>query len=355
MTEAIYLHSWTCKCGYRYVVGECGKTMQESVCPQCKNKIGGQSHVANIGNNRLDVNPVYTLSVSDQTGYIEEATSNVNTCAHVGHSVRSLSPAAYRILHLFVHAVLPPSIATVNGWQQYCLTHIENDWNQLKVILNCNDETLALGLHDVVANLQSMQLPISHSIGSFSQEPLANRDNRLITSELREQWEKAFSDQCVLPVIRNIQQTSVAFARKIRSVTNHSLLEIEVDELTALMSPEYHSTHFPRLWRRIDDTSFDSFRAYYWSDPIRQKKHPFLSLFFQYHERLGRLQHLAPIVKFVGIVFSRLAYRLKRLEARNMTFRNFLEKQHDGQALESSFDRFAHAWNSIRTHFNRLV
>ncbi|RUP51300.1 LOW QUALITY PROTEIN: hypothetical protein BC936DRAFT_148836 [Jimgerdemannia flammicorona] len=332
------LSRWSCQCGYCYVVGECGKVKQESICPQCGSKIGGERYVANIGNSRLDVAPVTNVSVLDQAGYIVEEVTNGNTCGHVGHSVRLLSRAAYRILHLFVHAVLPASMATMTDWQQYCLSHIENDWNQLKTILNCNDETLTFVLHAVVVNLQSLQLPA----------PIA-------TAELRDQWEAAFSNQCVLLAIGNIQHTSAEFSKTIRSSALPSLLEIEIDEVETLMSPEYIDTHFPRLWRRIDDVSFDSFRAYYWSDPVRQEQYPFLAIFFEHRERLGSLQYLIDITKFVHVVSARLAYRLKRQAARNMTFREFIEQQDDQRALLLIFDGFARAWNAVRTNVTRLV
>ncbi|RUS21992.1 hypothetical protein BC937DRAFT_90712 [Endogone sp. FLAS-F59071] len=347
------LSRWSCQCGYHYIVGECGNTNQVGICPECKNEIGGLWHVAKKGNTKLDNFPIgptgQLFSSRDQVGYILEDVTNTGSCGHDGYTVRSLCRAAYRILHLFVHALLPPSVVTGAEWQKYCLNHIENDWIQLKIILDCNDETLALILHAVVVNLRSLQLPPSQPIASSSQAS-PNLNAGLQTAELRDQWERAFDRHCVLPVTRDVHQKSVEFAQRIRFAVEPSPLDIVMNELEAFMSQEYIETHHPRLWRRIDLASFDGLIAYYWSDPVHQEKHRFLSIFFQHQERLGRIQYLIPIIKFVGIVSARLAHRLKRQEARSLTFRLFIEQQHDNQALEANFDQFAYAWNSIRSH-----
>ncbi|XP_062987456.1 NFX1-type zinc finger-containing protein 1-like [Elgaria multicarinata webbii] len=48
---------YTCPKGHLYTVGQCGRPMEESRCPECRSAIGGQNHNANPGN-RIADNPV---------------------------------------------------------------------------------------------------------------------------------------------------------------------------------------------------------------------------------------------------------------------------------------------------------
>ncbi|KAF0557208.1 e3 ubiquitin-protein ligase [Gigaspora margarita] len=55
LTDALgkFTH-YECQYGYKYIVGECGSTIQESICPQCENRIGGLNYTTNPGNRHLD-------------------------------------------------------------------------------------------------------------------------------------------------------------------------------------------------------------------------------------------------------------------------------------------------------------
>ena len=47
---------YKCPNNHFYTVGECGRPMEESVCPQCKEKIGGRSHIPASGNIEINLN-----------------------------------------------------------------------------------------------------------------------------------------------------------------------------------------------------------------------------------------------------------------------------------------------------------
>ncbi|CAG8807146.1 12470_t:CDS:2, partial [Gigaspora margarita] len=94
---------YTCQCGYMYVIANCGQAMEAIRCPGCKNNtIGGANHTSAAGNRKLDNAPITgPIKSKDQTGYIGEQPNN-----SVDHSVRSMPPSSYRILHLIVHALI---------------------------------------------------------------------------------------------------------------------------------------------------------------------------------------------------------------------------------------------------------
>ena len=47
---------YKCPNGHLYVVGECGRPMEESVCPECNKKIGGRDHIPADRNMAVDFN-----------------------------------------------------------------------------------------------------------------------------------------------------------------------------------------------------------------------------------------------------------------------------------------------------------
>ena len=107
--------------------------------------------------------------------------------------------------------------------------------------------------------------------------------------------------------------------------------------------------------------NFDSFRAYYMSDFTRnENNYPFLSIFFKYAEQLELLKHLLPIVKFVQILNSKLGYHITRQKAREITFRQFIEKESNGgenreifNSLKTAFDDFSNGWNAVMPFVRR--
>ena len=50
---------YRCPNGNFYVVGECGGPMQSAICPECHERIGGQLHIPNQGNQRVEVEQMF--------------------------------------------------------------------------------------------------------------------------------------------------------------------------------------------------------------------------------------------------------------------------------------------------------
>ena len=47
---------YKCPNNHLYTVGECGRPMEESICPQCNIKIGGRNHIPASGNVEVNLN-----------------------------------------------------------------------------------------------------------------------------------------------------------------------------------------------------------------------------------------------------------------------------------------------------------
>ena len=77
---------YKCPNGHLYVVGECGGPMQESICPECRARIGGVNHVPANRNSVVDLNAeMRNLSINNQNrirnpllNQDQEAQNNMN-------------------------------------------------------------------------------------------------------------------------------------------------------------------------------------------------------------------------------------------------------------------------------------
>ncbi|CAB4390800.1 unnamed protein product [Rhizophagus irregularis] len=341
---------YACKCGMKYVIANCGTAVTTGTCPNCKSIIGGTSHKPAAGNTRIDTEPIAQVPPNDQAGYIGEPVNQTLT-----HSVRSLPPTSYRILHLMVHALIgasapQPALAflrknnqTATNAERYCTDHIRNDWVILKNLLNCSDENLALMFHSLIFSMTE-------------KPPLPNQ--QIKSSADRENWETEFHRNYIAPQIRNIIETATNFRMKLNAALaknqKNNVIEGEINQ-TLVMDKQYRLENLPALWRTIGLVNFESFRAYYMSDLAKNRtNYPFLSIFFKYVGQLELLKHLLPIVKFVQVLNSKLGYQLTRQKAREMSFRQFIENQSDGcenretfNDLHSAFDDFCEGWNRV--------
>ncbi|KAF0525877.1 e3 ubiquitin-protein ligase [Gigaspora margarita] len=355
------LTRYACSCGYIYVVVDCGKVAHRTGeplvvnCPNCKKVVGAVDGVygkAAEGTIRLDEKPL-TQAVNDQDeqGYIIETRKTEDY-----YSVRSMSPAAYRILHLFVHAIIgikaPSDIVTdfinkknvnvIGDIINYCERHINNDWEALKNILACKDEHLSLIIHSILSEM--------------SQDPLQIVE-KFTTPIQREAWEAQFSQRYVSPRIKNAIGTATDFRKAMAA--NIPKIEHEINEIVVI-NDKYCKDYLPRLWRLIGETSMKSFKAYYSCNNEYAKSFPFINVFLKHEKYLSLIKHMLPIVKFTQILSSCLSYRIERQDARKLTFQKFIINESEGddtgetmRSLNEAFDSFAESWNTLAPHIKR--
>ncbi|CAG8459689.1 1476_t:CDS:10, partial [Ambispora leptoticha] len=329
------LTRYKCKCGYIYYIGNCGlpsSNDDKSVCPECKSTLGGKhhhfssiDHKVPVGHEKLDATPLNKNDrQEDQTGYI------VETCSTDQYlSVRAMTPASYRILHLFVHAIFgisAPSSTVQNFFGnvpdpvRYCLDHINNDWELDPVNLNTADE--------------------------------------------RDQWERFFTNNLVVPLVKNVNGTAADLLTKLEAAATAAdqgsgILEKEICE-TIEISEQYSIEYLPRLWRKIGNTTFDNLHAYFTSNQQNSLKYPFLDLFFKYEQKLNLIKNIRPIVKFVQLLSKQLGHLITRKQAQDTTFKAFIDKQtkesdeNESHNLKSAFKNFKDAWNSVIPYVTRF-
>ncbi|CAG8439285.1 11270_t:CDS:10, partial [Acaulospora colombiana] len=312
-----------------------------------------------IGNRRIDKNKVRAMKQNDQAGYIREPIDKSQD-----YTVRSMPPVSYRILHFIVHVLIASSLPSnetkkflgkSNEYdseiEKYCVDHIKNDWEVLKKILNATDENLALLIISI--------------LNEMSEKPSAQFPKDLRTPEDRIKWETKFTEIYVNPRIHSIVETANIFRMRLDQAMKSAniignLIEGEINQSLA-MDEDYCNEHLPRLWRTIGRIDFQSFRAYYTGN-LRQHQEdfPFLAVYFEHSEKLALIKHLYPIVRFVRILNSRLAYQLTRKEATRLSFEDFISEESQNGDLKDvhgtlleAFEKFSESWNTIIEYVNK--
>ncbi|RUS21593.1 hypothetical protein BC937DRAFT_92153, partial [Endogone sp. FLAS-F59071] len=342
---------YQCPCGFMYVIGNCGLPMVQSTCPSCGQIIGGQEHKVTGGSQMLDNNVVQgPLIRNDLVGYVAQTPASLSS-PHYTQS--TLTPTAYRVLHLLIHAIFafsPSAIAAAipdQNPQQYCLDHIRNDWDVLKEILVCDDDMVHLMLHAILLRMQRYQSEHTAALSTVTE---------------RETWETQFMNNCVAPVVSNLRESIADYRLKLARVQQDGYrLENELMETLDLANDlqQQQQLHSLTLWRYAgrpisDETFIRELRGVYGPDPEKHRQFPFLEKFFNHYKNLRLLRHLLPLVEFSQELRSRLGHRIKREDARKMTFEKFLEEEREKSEphlygrLELLFSMFTEAWNSIR-------
>ncbi|CAG8651126.1 18286_t:CDS:2, partial [Acaulospora morrowiae] len=338
---------YECECGFKYIVTECGDTREEGICPRCKSRIGGINNKVNPGNRRIDAQTIRgNEETNERTGYAYESTESRKDS---NYRIRDMTSASYRVLHLFVHTLIAATSREdcqdfFNNLQdpkvikepiEYCKRHIENDWHILTCLFDCNDETLALVLHSILSSMAKN--PITTFV-------------RLDTMEKRRLWELEFTHRYITSQVINAHSTASEFQKLVKNVQHK--LESEINE--TLGDEDCHDNFYPGIWRRTTEASFENLRTYCARYQNFAIEFPFLSLFFEYEERLSLLKNLSPIVNFVRILSSKLSFRLKREDTLHFTFNRFLDNEGPSTGnLKKAFENFSKAWNLIRHHITR--
>ena len=330
---------YLCSCGTVFV------TTRGDICPSCRRKCEPVPDVK-----KIDVK----MSLK---GYVQ---LNCEDTENEEFRVRSLSPAVFRILHLFVHAALymGPTLGIVSEEclrgvlkqtksSQYCFGQVVNDLNVLTSILHSREEHVIALLHVVLTKTKQL-------VTSDTQQGCCT------TAEERQQWEMEFT-KIVNPVLKDFPQV----LRKdvmTRMRPNVSSTEISIEERideqdeSSMAETQKARLFVPRFFRSVKPRSFEELKMrLVYSEEI--KKYPFLQLFFQYDSILPILQHTHSFLKWSQTVNTHLGHRLRRCDSRKMVS-SFISGKGKQQlssptkrkdlSLKEAFETFVESWEKVR-------
>lgn len=281
--------------------------------------------------------------VSSCAGYLQETPESVSS---LSHSVRSLSPVAYRILHLLAHSALlvgfelgfqaPGDLsALVLGRRSakddvtardLVQRHVCNDWRLLRQQLACDVQQASAVVHSVLSSL-------GEAISGTTESGLAGIPGQLTVPGSVEVWETAFADEFVRPVTQDTRPQSVLAALTRHNRTEESsagirstALKMEIEETEFAMTQEYRAEWRPRLLRTRGRPSFAHFHATFLLDAKNTDRYPFLRAFLEQEDQLALIKELVPLVEWSNQVLTRFGNQVDRREAERTSVEQALER-----------------------------
>ena len=321
-------------CPFLYFIKNCGKADVKSICPICKQGIGGTDHklIQRAGHEPIPkpnakqfiMDRIKKLETNCKRGYGEVSPPSDS---RVIDSTRSINPVTYRLLHLILHVNLKyiyqfyksrnfhKIIVLGNlegiGVERYIDIHIQKDFELLGKIINSNEPHI--WLYKVIGEIPAL-------LSNFRQAPS--------TLLIRNEFEKAVEDKIITPNRGNIPEV----------ISNYKKQYNELG-MNKKVSKGLNIGQNTTMFRRCKMGTYEEFEMNY-NLGNNKKKYPLLSIFLQKQDDLERVQSLLPIVTFTNNMLEKFSYRLTREEARSKSLESYL-REDDQQQMWASFEE---AW-----------
>jgi len=331
---------YSCKCGNRFFVGNCGQVNQVGRCPACKARVGGEAYTPLPGTVReatgADAAPVpgYPAAFCEQPDALPAPE-------------RDLLATSTRMLDVLLHLCLAASTAldgradalvgllgsaSPDDAVAVCHRRIIASWNALKDVAGGDDDVFAL-LHDAINRLPAF---------------LANAPPQLETPQLRREWEAAFQTEVAAPGQQGTVNAAARIAdfqqRAQRLAKRLTPWHARIDEVDPGGAPAQVR---PRLFRFVPPKHRSLVEAALERGGASAQEHAFLQYALESGQDLALVAHLVPLVRWSSVVVQRCSHHYSREKARSTTIAEFLTDQRDRLELEVLFDEFAEAWRCV--------
>ncbi|XP_057630023.1 E3 ubiquitin-protein ligase RNF213-like [Chionomys nivalis] len=342
------VHWYNCPNGHPCSVGECGKPMQQSFCPDCRAPIGGLNHVPNPNFHPISINQDRT-----QTGHVlgdPQPSGEAVACD------RGLSPVVFILSRLLTHLamlvgvtqnpqalirIIKPQVQDPQGFLQQ---HIQRNLEQLNKMLGRSADETTQVVHLILRCLLLERHPV------FGQSVL-NFNAELSTKAFRNNWEKHL-EALILPELKHLDQTLAAVNALIsqdeRISSNPVAKIIYRDPATFLPHlPQKSVVHCSKIWSCRKKITVEYLRHI-----VEQKNGketvPVLWRFLQKEAELR-------LVKFLPEILALQRDLVKRFqnvsEAEHSSIRGFIGSHQSDGLRKLYHDRiavFLSTWNALR-------
>ncbi|XP_056152727.1 E3 ubiquitin-protein ligase rnf213-beta [Lampris incognitus] len=278
------LKMYKCANGHPCFVGECGKPMALSKCPDCGIPVGGLQHnpVSGFGLANISGDQTRTGHVLGEARRRSEAPE------------RQMTSAQSHILRLFTHlAMLQGSISNNRGISEmihpntrnvssFLWCHLEKDVNMLGRTLDRNMDDTAVIVHLILNKCMEF------SAGHRATPNLSSRRGR-------EQWEKLVCDFAIDPLIKDLRNQLARAQERISSddsVAGNPLMKLFYADPGSMLSlPSDCPTHRSSFWSLPEMMTVERL-----SQLVEQAQErsslPLLSLFLKKIQCIRQLHHL---------------------------------------------------------------
>ncbi|NWU10901.1 RN213 ligase, partial [Cephalopterus ornatus] len=339
-----------CPNGHPCTVGECGRPMEVSHCPECLLPIGGIHHTPVQGFKEFRNNEDRT-----QTGHILGDVEHRRT---LGVSDRGMSPVVFVLIRLLTHVSMllgatrdPQSLGKiikprVRDAVRFLQGHVQEDLQQLTKILGKSvDETINT-LHLVLSSL--LQDPHQHP----GQWPV-RFDPILSTKEKRNKWEEIVANTIIVPELKDLDKNLLKLNRQIQEderISSNPVVKIVYGDPAAFLSqlPKNSHIHHSKMWSCRKRISVENL-----GHVVQQKDAkdtvPLLWKFLQKETELRLVRFLPEILALQRDLVKRFQ---NTAEIKHCSIREFLREPLSDvmrDLLQRRVNVFLTVWNKLRS------
>uniref|UniRef100_A0A087YL98 Ring finger protein 213b n=1 Tax=Poecilia formosa TaxID=48698 RepID=A0A087YL98_POEFO len=337
------LQEYTCANGHVCFVGECGKPVVRSFCPDCRLPIGGESHVPVAGFTQHNHH-------RDQT-----RTGHILGEAHRRSDVpeRQMTSAQSGILRLLMHlAMLQGAVKNHRRVSemihihpldvfQFLWHHLERDMKVLGKTLDQNSDDTAVMVHLILTRLPEGRAIFTTTFQG-ARPDLSSRQGR-------ERWEKLVCDSAINPVLQDLQRNLGEAQERIASddgLSGSPLMTLLFADPGRMLSlPSNCPTDRSSFWTLRETMTVERF-----SQLVGEKSGhdslPLLSLFMKKDYCVRQLHHLPEL----AALQSDLLRVFPLTSVRNASANSLLSSSSSGfqKVLTERVNKFINVWNLLR-------
>ncbi|XP_041937940.1 E3 ubiquitin-protein ligase rnf213-beta isoform X4 [Alosa sapidissima] len=338
------LKTYKCANGHLSFVGECGKPVAVSKCPECGVPIGGVSH-----------NPVtgFTLAtggVGDQTqpGHIlGEARLRSEAPERQMSSVQSC------LLRLLTHLAM--LLGAAQNQQGVCAMIQHRVHNVIEFLYNHLEKDMEVLGHSLDLNMDDTAI-IVHLILSASARDSYQQRADLASRQGRERWEKTVCDSVITPTLqdlnRKLTQAQEAVSADDRLSGSPLMRLLHSDPRPMLPLPSDCPTHQSSFWNVPENLSVERLMQVVEQSHERDSV-PLLSLFLKKVPCVRQLGHL---LELAALQVDLLRVFPTETDLSSRTITEVLQQIHKGNQktlLVARVETFIKVWNCLRMELAR--
>ncbi|XP_043958780.1 E3 ubiquitin-protein ligase rnf213-beta isoform X1 [Gambusia affinis] len=332
------LQMYTCANGHMCFVGECGKPMVRSLCPDCGLPIGGERHVPVDGFTQHH-------QQRDQT-----RTGHVLGEAHRRSEApeRQMTSAQSGVLRLLMHLAMLQG-ATKNHRRvsdmihprppdvfQFLWDHLERDMEVLGKTLDQNRDNTAVMVHLILTRF-----------------PEASRGARpdLSSRQERKRWEKLVCDSAINPVLQDLQRNLGEAQERVASdggLSGSPLMTLLFADPGRMLSlPSNGPTDRSSFWTLRETMTVERFSQLV-GETSGHDSLPLLSLFMKKVRCVRQLHHLPELAALQSDLLR--VFPLTSASSASQTVAQALQRIPAGfqKVLAERVDKFISVWNLLR-------
>ena len=360
--------AYVCSCGYAYFIDPCGLPNEESICPNCKEKIGGTNHnlIEREGHYRVYLNEKqkaevekisyigkvngiliknYKKLIEDELkfkkGFIQTESIIYNNNEN---KVRNLSLISYRLLNFvyFSIIVINKLVGNINEEEEKNYCHkgktsfelIISDWKKIRELLKLKN----------INNIQIfMNLLFPKIINLFYSK------DKFDTNKKREEFENKINN-IIEEIINNYNNLSEQYLK-----LNKKVFEIKDKYLNILKETtnNFSDEEFPYLKYLTVSTypNLEELKNILNNIENKEEKYPVLYNYINSlnNNKIDKLQNIIKMNEFEMYLINKYSYKLSRINAKNRTVKDELNLNDINikMKLKEESENFIEAYNNL--------